>query len=122
MATLSFQKMFADRVQSGEKLHSVRPKRKRPQDWLPGKTVHLFTGMRTKYCRRLGLGVLTGLVDIEVHEDALVLDGQRITEPSWKDAFAVSDGFTCYAELVDFLQDFYGLPFTGDLIKWRKVA
>ena len=43
--------VFIDKVESGEKRQTIRLHRKRPIK--VGDTLYLFTGMRTKGCRRL---------------------------------------------------------------------
>ena len=52
MAALNFQKQFAPDVESGIKLQTIRAKRKNPIK--EGETLYLYTGMRTKKCRKLG--------------------------------------------------------------------
>lgn len=52
MPALSFMKCWREKVLSGEKRQTIRVKGKRV--YKVGDTLHLFTGMRTKYCERLG--------------------------------------------------------------------
>lgn len=118
MPSLSFQKRFVPRVESGEKLHSIRPRRKNPGQWMPGKTVHLFYAMRTKHCRRLGIGRITELRDVVICHTHVEIDGARITEEADLDAFARADGFESWADFIPFFSEFYGLPWEGSLIKW----
>lgn len=52
MPMFNFKKQFADSVESGEKRQTIRARRKnRPQ---VGQTAYLYTGARTKACRKLG--------------------------------------------------------------------
>ncbi len=119
MPALGFASMFCERVERGEKLHSIRAPRKRPDQWLPGKTVHLFYGMRTKHCRRLGAGTITALHDIEIGDAGVDIDGVRIHASTELTAFARADGFLTWNEFVTFFRDHYGLPWRGVLIKWQ---
>jgi hypothetical protein len=54
MPAYNFQKQFAPAVERGEKLCTIR--RKAPK---VGDKAYLYTGMRTKACRPLGVGVAT---------------------------------------------------------------
>jgi hypothetical protein len=49
--SLSFKMEFAPLVESGEKRQTIRMRGKRYAE--PGDILHLFTGMRTKQCRKL---------------------------------------------------------------------
>jgi len=51
MPALNFQSRFADLVASGKKRQTIRPVRRHPIK--AGDLLHLFTGMRTKRCKRL---------------------------------------------------------------------
>lgn len=94
MVAYSFQKMFAEDIRFGLKWHTVRGERKRHAR--PGETMQLYTGMRTKHCKRIiedpkveavqpiMLGFEPPCVLIEV-----MIDGQR-RHPS---TFAALDGF-----------------------------
>lgn len=121
MPSLSFEKRFAPRVESGDKLHSIRSRRKHPQQWLPGKPVYLFTAMRTKHCRRLGIGTLRGLREITIHHDHLVIEGAAITTPKQLTAFARADGFLTWSAFVEYFDERYGLPWSGELIQWQLL-
>jgi hypothetical protein len=51
MVAYNFQKTFAPLVESGQKRQTLRFPRRR--DARPGEPLQLFTGQRTKYCRKL---------------------------------------------------------------------
>lgn len=121
MPSLSFMKRFVPRVERGEKLHSIRPRRANLGQWMPGKTVHLFFAMRTKYCRRIGRGVITELRDVVIFDTHLEIDGAAITAAADLDAFARADGFASWNDFLLFFGDYYGLPWEGHLIKWRLL-
>jgi hypothetical protein len=50
---LNFQSRFAPLILAGTKRSTIRRRRKDRRDPKPGQTLYLFTGMRTKSCRRL---------------------------------------------------------------------
>jgi len=60
--SLSFRKCWKPKILSGEKRQTIRVKGKRV--YKPGDTLHLFTGMRTKSCERLGRARCIGVADI----------------------------------------------------------
>lgn len=123
MPSLSFNQRFADRVERGEKTHSIRPVRKQPAQWMPGRRVHLFTAMRTRHCRRLGCGEIIGLYDISISDFGFeVLGyGDAIVDTASLDAFARQDGFDNWQDFRSYFRDQYGLPWSGTLIVWKLV-
>lgn len=52
MAAYNFQKRFATLIESGDKNHTIRRIGKR-RHASPGEAIQLYTGMRTKFCRKL---------------------------------------------------------------------
>lgn len=116
MPALNFSPQFADLVKTGRKLQTVRKPRKRPIRI--GETVSLYTGQRTKECRRLGKGIVYWIGWIKISEDVLLLDGFRQEDP---DRFARHDGFKDFSEMKDWFRERYGLPFTGEVIHWKLI-
>ena len=53
MAALNFQKRFAEAVETGEKRQTIRRRRADGHDPKAGDPLYLYTGMRTKACRKL---------------------------------------------------------------------
>jgi hypothetical protein len=51
MPAYSFKKQFVQFVIDGNKTHTIRRFRKKAV--MPGNTLHLYYGMRTKYCKKL---------------------------------------------------------------------
>ena len=115
MPALNFLARLAPLVESGAKTHTVRRRSKRPIK--EGDRLYLFTGMRTKNCRRL---MDTECVQIQdIHIDfcgwSMTLDGEFVDY----DAFARADGLKDFHELVCWIGENYGLPFDGVVIHWR---
>ena len=71
MPALNFKKEFADKVASGEKRQTIRALRKDGKNPRPGQKLYLYTGMRTKYCRKCGDPLTT---------KELICDGCRKTD------------------------------------------
>ena len=126
MPALNFKQEFADLVESGKKRQTIRAYRKDGRDPKPGDTLYLYTGMRTKQCRKLGEavcgGVYTfglswswqerGIVAVRTGRGCPVHGGEEV---------ATQDGFESLADMVDWFEKVHGLPFEGVLIRWGKL-
>lgn len=129
MPAYNFQARFSPLVASGQKRCTIRGRAAQP-----GQTAHLFTGMRTKACKRLGQGRITACTPIEIgnHNGSAKckLKGRFITFKAFE-ALAKQDGFTGVAEMAAWFAITYGQKtramlewtpyFTGFLIEWEPV-
>lgn len=117
MPAFNFQEIFAPLVESGGKPSTIR----KTMRCKIGDTVQLYTGQRTKDCRKLGEGVCIGLAQITIGlEDGTpwavhgvigdVFLHKRLHE---------QEGFMNVNEFVGFFRQQYGLPFTGYLHVWE---
>jgi hypothetical protein len=127
MPAYSFQKQFVRPVETGEKTHTIRGKRKnRPK---PGQTFYGYYAMRTKQCRKLIQSTITRVQDITIelvlagpHErnhHRITVDGE-VLAPDEMQALAVRDGFASLAHMMQFWVG--RLPFSGDIIHWKFPA
>lgn len=123
MPAFNFMKQFADDVESGKKLQTIRAVRKDKR--LPcdvGDDITLYTGQRTKGCRKLGIGKCTGVTPILIlngkHGPELFIACAMILN---EDDFAEADGFDNSVEFYKFFEDTHGLPFRGWLIEWELL-
>ena len=113
MPALNFQKQFADKVESGEKRQTIRRR-----SFQPGDKLYLYTGQRTKQCRKLGEAIVKETYSIvipnedEIYFDDCILTGQE------KDQLARDDGFRGCDDMVDWFKNTHGLPFKGYMIRW----
>ncbi len=116
MPALNFKRYFADDVEAGRKLQTMRPPRR---DGRPHATVgcrlYLYTGQRTKACRKLGEGRCTKTSQVEISAGRILVNGSRVID---KDVYARADGFPDFGALLDWFQQEHGLPFAGSLIQW----
>lgn len=135
MPAYSFQKQFVPFVESGEKTHTIRGKRKnRPK---PGQTFYAYYGMRTKQCRKLLESSITRVQDILIDVDHLycdyidaehimlvypriVIDGESLADDEME-ALARRDGFSDLRAMMMFWPR-QVLPFSGDIIHWKPVT
>ncbi len=119
MPSLGFRRRFAGVILGGEKRQTIRKPRRKPLR--VGDRLHLFTGMRTKSCRKLGVASCTALQDIRIDGDGFTLDGVRADAPGRLAEMARADGFASWPEMVEFFQRTHGLPFSGVLVRWGQL-
>lgn len=120
MVAYSFHKRFADLVAAGHKRQTIRAHRKRHAR--PGEPVQLYTGMRTRHCRKLispdpiCVSVRNIGIDVAGAMFALESDGfEPITE-----AFALADGFQNIDAMLAFWRQNHGAEmFHGVMIQWE---
>lgn len=121
MVAISFKKQHAGKVESGKKLMTIR-KTKRAK---AGDKLQLYTGMRTRGCRKL-----RDAVCIAVDSVSITPNGPFFGQPGWwpkdRDVFAERDGFPSYAEMYAFFRSEYGMGesdyiFNGYAIMWNAI-
>ena len=125
MPAYNFKKQFAPQVESGDKTCTIRATDKGAK---VGDTAYLYYGQRTKQCRKLGEGTITGVWPITIWLTSL---GKPLAEIQYPEMFkpmlyfgyhidnlAKQDGFQDADEMVSFFAKQYGLPFNGFLHKW----
>ncbi len=128
MPALNFIKEMAPKVELGlkepdhpeAKRQSVRAFRKDGRDPKAGQTLYLYTGMRTKGCRKLGEATCKSVEQISIERDVCcdVIVGISCLTYFEMIFFAKADGFNSINEFIDFFHKTHGLPFYGLLIKW----
>lgn len=122
MVAISFKKCYAEKVESGKKLMTIR-KTKRVK---AGDRLQLYTGMRTRGCRKL-----RDAVCVAVDSISITPDGPFFGQPGWwpkdKNVFAERDGFLTYADMYAFFKREYGYAepdyiFNGYAIMWSAIT
>lgn len=120
MPAISFDARFAKAVACGAKRQTIRPQRKKPIKI--GDKLYLFTGMRTKGCRSLGVGVCIDVQDVRIESDeAVAIDGVHLLRDELH-LLAQKDGFDDSREFIEWFRAHYGLPWVGQLIKWAPLS
>lgn len=122
MPALNFQKRFAAAVESGEKRQTIRAERKDGRmPAKPGDCLVLYTGMRSKNCRRLAKVRCTAVETIRINRK----DGKPIVWVRYQsmdaEVQAQADGFGSAEAMADWFEETHGLPFRGLLIRWRPL-
>lgn len=123
MPALNFQKQFAADVESGKKCQTIRALRKDGRDPKPGERLFLYTGMRTKACRKLGEVECRAVDRVVIGPSGIGFEGPSFIEPLARtsvgaDIAAKEDGFENFAEMRAWFEKVHGLPFDGLLIRW----
>jgi hypothetical protein len=123
MVAYNFQARFAQAVASGEKCQTIRAPRKGGRHARVGEPVQLYTGMRTKACRKLVAPdpVVVEASWLAVCEGRVLRDSGVVSDPGALDALARADGFGDWAALRDWFREAHGLPFSGVLIRWQAA-
>lgn len=116
MPVVNFQKRFADDVDSGKKRQTIRAMRKRP--FKVGDKLYLYTGLRTKSCRKLGEEIIKNVFKIVIDGDEIYLNGFQIDTKRECEQIAKDDGFQNQKDMIEWFEKNHGLPFMGQLIKW----
>lgn len=131
MPAYNFKAQFAPAVEAGSKLGTIRGRSAKV-----GATAYLFTGMRTKACRRLGQGTITACTPITLgFTDSgmtRVKLGSKNLNQAAIIALAVADGFESPRAMVNWFRETHfsktelGLGamgdhdvFSGYLINWE---
>jgi len=117
MPALNFKKQFADAVESGQKRQTIRADRKDGRNPKPGDKLYLYTGMRTKGCRKLKEAECKSVERIVIEEFNIIV-GVNVLDIDEKYALAKADGFHYIDDFRNFFLKTHDLPFYGFLIKW----
>ncbi len=123
MIAINFKAKFADLVATGKKTQTIR----RTNRFKVGDTLQLYTGQRTKACRKLGEALVTHICKVIISEDwietsssAETIDFGAEDTQEVLDNLAQDDGFKDFEEMKAFFVAQYGdLPFEGYLIQWK---
>lgn len=131
MVALNFMSKFADDVEMGHKCRSIRAPRKDGRNPSAGCQLQLYTGMRTRVCRKLADVKCMRVRPVLIDYFGVEIDGRRLfcgnspaylgpVDPEGYDGdFAHADGFNCFQDMAEFFAKTHGLPFSGFLIEWR---
>ena len=121
MAAYNFKKEFARQVEMGLKRCTMRQRRKNGYLPTPGECLTLYTGMRSKGCRKLATVKVKKVTPVTVILDdehtRVALDGYPLGPGEIAD-LATRDGFTSVAEFRGFFRSQYGTQAHLYLIEW----
>lgn len=116
MVAFNFQQRFAPLVASRVKLQTIRQTIRAKK----GDRIQLYTGMRTKSCKKLvEPDPVCVLVDyVGIRPDYLTLGNTKLHAGN-ADDFAMRDGFEGYDDMIEWFFETYGSRFfTGHVHVW----
>lgn len=110
MVAYSFKTLFALPIIAKTKRHTIRDQRTgRSRHARPGEALQLYTGMRTRQCRMIGLAtcesvsrIALDFVNGVVNMPEAAPGGISYHWPGQLDGFARADGFANWSELAAF--------------------
>lgn len=117
MVAFNFKKTFVRRIENRSKTGTIR----QTQRCQPGAAMQLYTGQRTKHCRRVGTATCQHVIPLRIHKNRIeFLSGQMhsLRDAAELEAFAHDDGFDSWAEMVAFFEKEYSLPAAAYLHVW----
>lgn len=132
MVAYSFRKRFVDKIEDGSKRQTIRPWGLKRHARV-GEEVQLYFGQRTKHCRLLRRAECWAADNIWINFDLMkvMISGKMDVAPPTLfekrddlDAFARDDGFSSWADLVEFwsVEHYDGAApdgvFYGVIVKW----
>lgn len=123
MGLYNFQARFVPFIKAGTKKHTIRAKRKHPDQ--PGDTLYLYSGLRTKKAKRIIPPTeCVKVEDIEIKDGAFFDENHASVkvdsvelDRSERETLARADGFKNFDEMIQFWRG--RLPFSGDIIHWK---
>lgn len=115
MPALNYTK-FTDRVADGRKRQTIRAWRKRPIR--VGDVLFHYSGMRTKFCRKLRPDTICKSADpITIDYDRVNIKGVDLSGFEIID-LARNDGFPDVTDFFNYFHKTHGFPFLGQVITW----
>lgn len=108
MVAYSFMKSFADKVESGVKPHTIRDDNHNDRHAKVGNDLQLYTGMRTKNCRKLRDAKCVGVYPIDIICPHVFIsvsgDWKPLTQWHIRE-LAILDGFESVEAFFDYFQE-----------------
>lgn len=100
------------------KRQTIRAPRKDGKVAKVGDTLYLYTGLRTKKCRKLGEAKCMGSWKVSISRDGVLIDNNLFVDHE-ADEFARDDGFKDFAELRAWIDKTHGPEvFVGQVYRW----
>lgn len=137
MVAYSFKKQFGPPILAGTKAQTIRAERTgKGRHVRPGELVQLYTGMRSKHCRRLGEALCLEVAPVRIElprarrvPEVMIFTpegdlARHVLTARALTAFARADGFRDFDELHAFwAKEHPGVDtFHGVLIRWQPLA
>ena len=111
--------VFIDKILSGEKRQTIRKASSKWRNVKAGDRLTLYTGLRTKECRKLGEAEVESVDDIHITYITVETNKKTLNKGELM-KLAQADGFDCIRDFLEFFNDHYGNNFKGKVIKWKN--
>jgi hypothetical protein len=131
MPLLGFRPRFAAPILDGSKRQTIRrPRRDGRVHAKPDDALHLYTGLRTKNARKLGIARCLGVDEVRMNflRDRVTVTHALGVRPILShlelDEFAQADGFAHWADMKATFAEIHGgdlVEFTGAIIRWGEL-
>ena len=115
MVAYNFKKQFAEDVESGRKRQTIRAGEPRCK---PGDALQLYTGQRTKACRKLRDATCARVRAVTIEQCGTVKVDGLPARGSMVDELARADGFENGHDLRLWFFNTHGSPFNGHIVNW----
>ncbi len=103
MPQVGFKKHFAPLILAGKKPFTLRDLRKDGRDPKAGKTLYMFTGLRSKDCKKFAEKPCRFAVNVSLSWRKIFIPHLGfLTSDEELELFSQLDGFDCYASFVRF--------------------
>lgn len=117
MVAFNFQSQFVADIEAGRKTQTIRERARAGV----GDNLQLYTGQRTKSCRKIADAVCIDSMFIGLTVYGINL-GDNTRFPRDIDDFARADGFADYAAMWKWFSERYQTQsFTGFITRWKLV-
>lgn len=116
MVAFNFMPCFASDVERGRKINTMRRGKQRCK---VGQEIQLYTGQRTRKCRKLGRGICIKAVKARVFENEVYLEKYGVLFAiGHKNKFARSEGFKTWKDLIAFFTPNPRKEWKGFYYRW----
>jgi hypothetical protein len=115
MPAFNFNPRFVPHILSGRTKHTIRARRSRP--FKVGDKIHLFTGMRTRFCAKLMETECVNVENIRITSWWAIMIGDNYLAKDECESFAYADGFDSFTEMMSYWDA--ALPFEGHIVHWK---
>lgn len=118
MVAFNFSPEFVADIEAGRKTQTIRQTSRAAA----GQAIQLYTGQRTKQCRKLGDAICIDSTYVGLTTTGVTL-GDTSRFPGNRDDFARADGFADYAAMWKWFSERYETnSFTGYITRWRLTT
>jgi hypothetical protein len=109
MVAFNFKEQFVPNIKKGIKKQTIRKTIRCKK----GDKLELYTGMRTKQCKKIKDTICIDIYPIAITENKLSSGRTQLITKTNLDNFAIKDGFKNWEDFKLFFKIHYGLPFYG---------